>query len=46
MTDDATPDGPAVDCDPLDDNQDVHDWTDDLLATCRRCGALSQAWEE
>jgi hypothetical protein len=33
-------------CDPLDDNQDHHDWTDEVLPVCKRCGALSVAWEE
>jgi hypothetical protein len=34
------------DCDPIDDIQDHHDWDDASLATCKRCGTLSQAWEE
>lgn len=37
---------PRPACDPMDDNQDHHVWTDEALATCIVCGALSQAWEE
>lgn len=33
-------------CDPQNDDQSVHDWNDESLAVCKRCGALSPAWEE
>ena len=37
-------------CDPLDDNQDHHDWDYEThggsLGVCKQCGALSQGWEE
>lgn len=44
-----TTDGTHVmveDCDPIDDIQDHHDWSDGSLAVCNRCGTHSQAWEE
>lgn len=33
-------------CDRFDDVQDHHEWSDEALPVCVRCGALSQAWEE
>lgn len=39
-----------IECDPLDDNQDHHDWDYEThggcLGVCKRCGTLSQGWEE
>jgi len=36
----------GLNCDDIDDIQDHHDWDDASLPVCKRCGALSQAWEE
>lgn len=41
---------PDPECDLLDDVQDHHDWDYEKhgkpFGICRRCGTLSQGWEE
>lgn len=41
-----TPSSELEECDPMDDNQDHHEWSSESLPVCLRCGVLSQAWEE